>query len=418
MNTIVTIKLPDIGEGVAEGEIIEWRKQPNESLNQDEPVVVVMTDKATVELPSPYPGKLIKQYYKPGEIASVGKPLYDLEVSSSVRPPQEKQEFTKEKIEKKESIQSDEMLFTTSHETNKILATPSTRKLAKDLGVQIDSIEGTGKEGRVTDADVVLFHSKSNKRGISLVPSGKRAGPEIYASTPLLHMSDDEEKPLIGIRNLTAEKMVESKYIIPHYSFFDQLDCTRLIQLKDRIRIEAEKEGIKLTFMPFFIKALSLSLKKYPSVNGSVDIVDHKLVIHKHHNVGIATNTPLGLVVCVLKNVQDMSLQQVIRSYDFLMKKAREGKLERADMQDSTITISNFGTLGGLWATPIINYPEIAILGIAKIRKEPVVKNDTVVIRDQVNLSWSFDHRVIDGNGAAEFSNIFIEILKNPAQVL
>lgn len=416
MGKTVTIKLPDIGEGVVEGEVIEWLKQVGDSLKQDEPVVVVMTDKATVELPAPYPGKLAKQYHKPGEMAHRDQPIYDIEVADTQKsetetPAPAKTQENKPKIELSPAAAPKPA----SSSTTGAQATPPVRQLAKELGMDINAITGTGKDGRVTEHDVVKFHAKTTAKSSS---SSTRAAPEITMSTPVLHMEDDEEQPLTGMRNIVAEKMVESKYIVPHYSFFDTLDATRLVQLRTNIKREAVKQGINVSYMPFFIKALSEALKKYPAVNGSVDLETNKLIIHKHHNIGIATKTPLGLMVFVLKNVQSLKLAEIIRIYDAMKKKATENKLDRGDLLDSTITISNFGTLGGQWATPIINYPEIAILGIARIQKQPVVVQDEVVIRERLNLSWSFDHRVIDGDGAAEFSNYFIHLIENPAQLL
>lgn len=415
---IITVTLPDIGEGVVEGEVVEWRKNVGDLLQQDEPVVVVMTDKATVELPAPNPGKLIKQYYKIGEIAHLDKPLYDIETSETPSSVETKSKMEKVAEKKTPSQTRTEEPKTSPQPNQKALATPATRKLAKELGIDLSTIQGTGREGRITDSDIAQFASKKSGNSISLAKSGKRAAPDIAVSSPILHLPHDEESPIIGLRHTIAEKMVESKYLIPHFSFFDQLDATRLIQLRENVKTEAGKYGIHVTFMPFFIRALSLALKHYPQVNGSVDIQKDTLVIHKQHNIGIAKKTSAGLIVCVLKNVQEMTLHEIIRSYDALMQKAKEEKLERSDMIDSTITISNFGTLGGQWATPIINYPEIAILGIAKVHKQPVVRNNEIVIRELLNLSWSFDHRVIDGDLAAEFSNQYISLLENPAQLL
>jgi pyruvate dehydrogenase E2 component (dihydrolipoamide acetyltransferase)/2-oxoisovalerate dehydrogenase E2 component (dihydrolipoyl transacylase) len=416
MGKTVTIKLPDIGEGVVEGEVIEWLKQVGDSLKQDEPVVVVMTDKATVELPAPYPGRLAKQYHKPGEMAHRDQPIYDIEVADVQKTETETQAPAKTQESKpKIELPSAAVPKQVPSSTTGAQATPPVRQLAKELGMDINAITGTGKDGRVTEHDVVKFHAKTTAKSSS---SSTRAAPEITTSTPVLHMEDDEEQPLTGMRNIVAEKMVESKYIVPHYSFFDTLDATRLVQLRTNIKREAVKQGINVSYMPFFIKALSEALKKYPAVNGSVDLETNKLIIHKHHNIGIATKTPLGLMVFVLKNVQSLKLVEIIRMYDAMKKKATENKLDRGDLLDSTITISNFGTLGGQWATPIINYPEIAILGIARIQKQPVVVQDEVVIRERLNLSWSFDHRVIDGDGAAEFSNYFIHLIENPAQLL
>jgi len=358
MSKIVTVKMPDIGEGVVEGQVIEWLKKPGEAVKQDEPVVVLMTDKATVELPSPCPGVLHKQYYKAGETAYLDQPLYD--------------------------INADELAQTRAQ------ASPATRKLAKDLSIDIQDIEGTGKEGRVTKEDVLKSGGTSS------------------------------EMPLIGIRQLMAQSMAESKQNIPHFSYFEQVDATRLIQLRRSFQQEAAKQEIHVTYMPFIIKALSLSLTQFPIVNSSLDIEKKSVVFHKNHNIGIAITTERGLIVPVLKEVQNQNLEQVIKAYEELKNRALSSKLVPQDMQEGTISVSNFGVLGGggLWATPIILHPQVAILAVARIQKQPTVRNGNVVTRDILNLSWSFDHRIIDGDTAAKFSHHFSTILQNPSVLI
>lgn len=426
MGKVITVALPDIGEGVVEGEVIEWRKQVGDAIAQDEPVVVVMTDKATVELPSPAAGKLVQQYKKVGEIAVKNQPLYSVETAEKeVAGPQNDQQSVKQAappVKQKDILEKQEIaetpLKTFIEKTGKkALASPHTRQLAKELHLDINQIVGSGKEGRVTEEDVVQFHAQSYIPALQTKSSG-RAAPEIHSSTPVLHMDGDEELPLAGIRHIIAEKMVESKYIVPHFSFFDQADATHLVVLRDTILKEATKFKVNVTFMPFFIKALSLALAKYPAINGSVDMQSDRLIIHKHHNIGVAARGPNGLLVFTIKNVQNMTFYDVLNAYNELSLKVKEGKLEREDLQESTITISNFGPLGGQWATPIINYPEIAILGLAKMRKMPVVKDDVIVIRQMLNLSWSFDHRVIDGEAAGAISNAFIHLIENPTQLI
>lgn len=391
MSKIFTVNMPDIGEGVAEGEVIEWLKKENDPLKQDEPVVIVMTDKATVELPSPQPGKLAKQYYKPGQMAQRGKPLYDIEVEGEASSKPVEVATTK-KIE----VAPEPVIQKRTEGT--VLATPHVRHLARQMGITIEDIKGTGKEGQITEIDL---------KGIT-------------HSTPLVAMEDDEIVPLIGIRQLMAKKMKESKSEIPHFSYFEQVDATRLVALRQKVKEEAAKIEISLTFMPFLIKALSLTIKQFPSINSQLDKAANQLILHKQHNIGVAMTTSMGLIVPVLKQVQDKSLEEIIKAYDDLKSRALSGKLTSADMKDSTITISNFGVLGGggLWATPIINYPEAAILAVAKIQKQPMVKNGELVVRDALNLSWSFDHRIIDGDMAASCSHHFSELLQNPASLL
>ncbi|MBA3956962.1 MAG: 2-oxo acid dehydrogenase subunit E2 [Parachlamydiaceae bacterium] len=387
MGKIFTVTMPDIGEGVVEGEVIEWLKQPNDLLLQDEPVVVVMTDKATVELPAPYPGKLAKQYYKPGQMAKKDLPLYDIETASTeeIAPPLPPQTA-------KPTPQSPKPppISTSSHKT---LSTPPVRKLAKDLGIDINQMTGSGPEGRVTESDLL---------------------------SPTSTSSADHTEPLIGIRALMAKRMAESKANIPHFSYFEQFDATRLVQLRHSFKETASTQNISVTFMPFIIKALSLCITKYPIINSSLTSDKSSILYHHAHNIGIAITTPKGLIVPVLKNVQVMNLQTLILAYEDLKQKATSNSLQNSDMKDGTITISNFGVLGGggLWATPIINFPEVAILGVGRIHKELTIRNNEVTPRDVLNLSWSFDHRIIDGDLASAVSHYLCGLLQNPASLL
>lgn len=365
-HSILTVTLPDIGEGVVEGEVIAWLKQPGDPVTQDEPVVVVMTDKATVELPAPQPGIISKHYFKVGEIAIKDKPLYDIELTAKGEKP---------------------------------LAAPATRKLAKELDVDLTQVTGTGKEGRVTKND--LARVKTSK-------------------IPIPRFEGDKEEPLTGIRHLMAEKMSESMRMIPHFSYFEQADLTRLVQLRDKVSQEAAKEGITLTYMPFFIRALSRCITDFPLLNSSLDTAKGVIVLHKPHNIGVAMAAPYGLIVPVLKGVEHMTLTELIRAFDALKKKGLENKLQSSDMKDGTLTLTNFGALSAnsMGGTPIINYPEAAICGVARIRKTPVVLNNEIAIRDILNVSFSFDHRLIDGQLAARISHRFCTLLENPAQLL
>jgi pyruvate dehydrogenase E2 component (dihydrolipoamide acetyltransferase) len=408
MSKIYTVTLPDIGEGVVEGEVIEWLKNINDSVAQDEAVVIVMTDKATVELPAPYPGKLVKQYYKPGEISIKGKPLYDLELAEGQTAIARQQAKLKEsKAESKPCPAVEQTPQRRRSEApaveSEVLALPSTRKLAQEMGIKLEEVQGTGKEGRITPDDL--------RKHVHSASSGS-------FHTPIARFPGDEEVPIIGIKNLMARKMAESKRKIPHFSYFEKVDATRLVQLRQKFKGEAAKQNIQVTYMPFLIRALCLSLKKFPQFNSSVD--NHKLIIHHQYNIGIAMASPLGLIVPVIKNVQDLSSIQLVYAYEDIKNKAAHNKLHPNDMKDATITISNFGVLGdgGLWATPIINYPEVAILAVNRIQKQPLVRNNEIVIRDTLNLSWSFDHRIIDGDQASAFSHYFSTLLENPASLL
>lgn len=380
--------MPDIGEGVVEGEVIEWLKSVGQEIKQDEPVVVVMTDKATVELPAPMPGKLSRQYFQPGQMAQRDKPLYDLEYESKETPVLSKEEKPAPK-----PITTPNAPITSA----KGLAIPAVRKMARDLGIDLEKVQGTGPGGRILAEDL---------KGSLAAPAPK-----------IPKVDDDEETPLVGIRHQMAIRMAESHAFIPHFSYFEQADATRLIQLKERLKDDATQEGIRMTFMPLLIRALSLTLQQHPRVNSSYDAQNNKLILHKHHHIGIAFSTPQGLIVPVMKDVQNLALADLVRQFETLKQKALEGKLQPSDMRDATITISNYGVLGGkgLFAIPIIHSPQVAILAVAKIHKQPIVKHDQVVACDLLNLSWSFDHRVIDGEQAAIFSHHYCALIQNPA---
>lgn len=427
-NQIFTVRLPEIGEGVVEGEVIEWLKQVGDAVKQDEPVVVVMTDKATVELPAPYPGVLVKQYFRVGEISIRDKPLYDIQLEANTLSLSSEGQQEKETVEEKSSKSSKSSIdISTSQQENKptcpaaekksldkdidlsanqkALATPKVRGLAKELGVDLNSLTGTGKEGRISKEDL-----KNH-----LFP--KSAEPY---KTPPLHLPDDEEQPLIGIRGLMAKKMAEGHANIPQFSYFEQVEATRLVQLRTNSKEKAAKESINLSYMPFFIRALSLTIKQFPLMNSCVDTPSAKIILHKQHNVGIAMASSQGLIVPVLKGVQEMSLEEIIKAYEALKVKSSQGKLTSSDMKEATITITNFGVLegAGIWATPMIHYPEVAILGLARIRKEPVVRNNEIVIRDILPLSWSFDHRIIDGEVAVSISHFYHNLIRDPASLI
>lgn len=405
-NSVYTVLMPDIGEGVVEGEVIQWLKNVGDALAQDEPVVVVMTDKATVELPAPRPGTLAKQYVAQGSLAIKGKPLYAIEVASGATvtaraPEAESPRPSPPPVPKQAPATAPAPKISTGHSR----ATPATRKIARELDVDINSIVGTGPEGRVIASDI--------KQHVARSPSS-----DITHDVPLTALPGDEQRPLQGIRRLTARRVAASKASIPHFTYCDAVDVTNLVQLRTKLQEEAKRRGLHLTYTPFFLRALSLSLRQFPEFNASFDNGAQALVLHQAHNIGVAMKTPLGLIVPVLKGVNQMDFEQTVKAYDGLRQRAVENQLKPSDMQEATITLSNFGTEGGRWATPVIVAPQVAILATARIRAEPMVRADQISIRQVLNCSWSFDHRVIDGDMAAAFSNTFLHKLENPIEML
>lgn len=377
--TLYSFLMPDIGEGVVEGEVISWLKKEGEHVNKDEAVLILMTDKATVELPSPYAGTLVKRFYKEGEIAKKGLPLYEIQTEEVVSQ--------NPKAETKQIVQETPKTQRASERTT---AAPPVRKMAKELKVDLTQIQGSGPGGRILKVDL-------NQRA-----------------------PGDQAVPLIGIQHLMAEKMALSHREIPAFSYFNEADATRLLQLHATMSEEGKKQGLHVTFMPFFIKALSLTIQKYPLINSSYDKEKGEAILHAFHHVGIAMATSLGLIVPVLKHVEKMSLNDLVFAYEKLKEKAQNNKFQKDDMKGGTITITNFGALSssGVFATPIINFPESAILGVSRIQQEPVAYHGQVALRDRLHLSWSFDHRLIDGNLATQVAQTFAHLIENPALLL
>lgn len=380
--TLIPFLMPDIGEGVVEGEVVSWLKKEGDPVRKDEAVLILMTDKATVELPSPYAGVLAKRCYKEGEIAKKGLPLYEIQTDEAIQVKQEVQS----KVQVEEKLPSEVKHVDSAH----ALASPPVRKMARELKVDLSSIQGSGPNGRILREDLVQ------------------------------HAPGDQVVPLIGIQHLMADKMALSHKEIPAFSYFHEADATRLVQLELKMAEEGQKTGFRLTFMPFFIRALSLTIAKHPLLNSSFSKDKNQAILHASHNIGIAMASPLGLIVPVLKNVESMSLNDLIYGYDALKAKAKNNKLQKEDMKGGTISITNFGALSGpgSFATPIINFPESAILGVSRIEKEPVAYHGQVALRDMLHLSWSFDHRLIDGNLATQAAKTFSSLIENPAYLL
>jgi len=406
---VYEFRLPDIGEGVAEGEVVKWLVKEGADIKENDPLVEIMTDKVNVEIPSPKKGTVLKLMAKEGEIVKVGQVLLAIgergEQSSTTTATPSTLETPKPSQVKTEVVVPTTSAAAVIKKPQEILATPATRKLARDLDVDLSRVQGTGPGGRIIDEDVHRF---------------KKSGAKVLAVTaPTSEKSGNEERvPLRGIRRKIAERMIKSKHTAAHVTHVDEVDMTEIVQLRDRTKESAEKRGVKLTFLPFIIKALIPALKQYPYLNATLDDEKEEIVLKRYYNIGIATNTAQGLVVPVLKGADHRSITQLAEEIAKLSERTRTGQLTLDEIQGSTFTITNVGGIGGVFATPIINYPEVAILGLHKITKRPVVKDDQIVIRDMTYLSLSFDHRVLDGAMAAEFVNVIKKYLEDPKLLL
>lgn len=401
MRTLVEVKLHDIGEGMTEGEILQYFVNVGDRVQDDQPLVEVQTDKMTAELPSPASGVVKEIVIHTGENVSVGTTLLIIERDDIQGSEVQKNEH--EKKEQKEKPQAKAQQFAAlPSKGNIILAAPYTRKIARELGVNLEEITGTGPAGRIMDEDV---HRHLNKEKGSSIPEKVEHTPKAI---------EDDVIPFKGRRKQIAAKMAKSLYTIPHVTHFEEADVTNLLQLTANLK----KEGESISVAAFFIKAVQLSLKDFPVFNAVLDEENEVIRMKRHYNIGIAVEAEEGLIVPVIRNVEHKSVKAIHAEMKELIKKAQDNKLTRKDMTDSTFTISNVGPLGSIAATPIINYPETGLMAFHKAKKRPAVVNDEIVIRSMMNISMSFDHRVADGARAVAYTNRFVQLIENPARML
>jgi pyruvate dehydrogenase E2 component (dihydrolipoamide acetyltransferase) len=447
-------KLPDIGEGVTEGEIVNWLVQDGESVAENQDMVEVMTDKATVTIGAPKAGKVAEKRFKVGDTVPVGEVLvvFDLEGGSSTAAPDAGPgaaaaaapapaaaptpspaasapnpnsgasavgdiRETLPGVDMAASRGQAQPAAASNYFAEKPLAAPATRKLARELGVDLRGVEPSGSAGRVTREDV----EKAASRGAPAAPApGAQAAP---SPAPLdlprpAARAEDERVPIRGLRKRIYENMARSKHTAAHFNYVDECDVGALIALKDRAKPHAERAGVKLTFLPFIIKAVVAALKRHPRLNSVVDDAQHEMVLRKNYDIGIAAATDAGLMVPVLREADRLSLVDIARELERLGNLARSGKIQKEDLGGSSFTVSSLGKLGGFLAPPIINYPEVGIMGVHAIKRKPVVKDDQIVIGDVMMLSFSFDHRLIDGDVGAAFAQEIISYLQEPDRLL
>ncbi len=413
--------LPDIGEGVHEGEIVQWLIPEGGPVSEDDPVVEVMTDKATVEIPSPGTGVIAKHLFGEGDVAKVGDVIFvistDASVDSaqvSVSAPAEENNIVSPPIAVKPPSQKTSSTVT-RREDGKVLAAPATRRLARELGVDLTAVRGSGPSGRIRPEDVRAGQG-AHSQATAEPSSTARVAPLVFSSASSAH--EEERTPFRGIRRKTAEAMSRSKFTATHFSLIEEVDCTDLVDTRNRAKVASEKYGIKVTYMPYIMKATAIALMEFPQLNAMLDEETQEVVVKKYVNLGIAVDTPNGLMVPVVKDVHLKGLLQISAELADVAGRAREGKAKGEDFQGSTFTISNAGNIGGILATPIINFPEVAIMGVHSMRKMPRCVGDDIVARQVMNLSISIDHRLVDGADGARFMVRMRELLEDPALML
>ncbi|WLD94145.1 dihydrolipoamide acetyltransferase family protein [Alkalihalobacillus sp. AL-G] len=414
---MIEVKLHDIGEGITEGEIIHFHVSPGDTVKIDQPLVEVQTDKVTAELPSPVAGKVKEIKASEGDVVTVGTTLVLIEKEGSEpsnAPP--KEEPAKEKVVAETSSSISSAAVSSSDPmtrlTKRVLAAPYTRKIAREKNVDIELVNGSGPSGRVTEEDVFRFVN-SGQQQQSTDPIETSASP-VHTVKPTI---EAKEIPFKGRRKQIAQKMTQSLYTIPHVTHFDEVDLTNLLELKKSLK-QADPDGTKgmnVSLAAFFVKAIQLSLRDYPIFNAKLDEKNEVIRLEGEVNMGLATDADDGLIVPVVKNIEQKSISTINREMKEMIGKAKSKKLKPSEMKDGTFTISNVGPLGSTGATPIINHPEVGLMAFHKTKKMPVVIHDEIVIRSMMNVSMTFDHRVADGATAVAFTNGFIHYIENPA---
>jgi pyruvate dehydrogenase E2 component (dihydrolipoamide acetyltransferase) len=457
-------KLPDIGEGLAEGEIVKWLVAVGDTVVEDQPLVEVMTDKATVEVPSPRGGTVEALPVAEGEIVEIGTTILVFGDGGAAAPAaaaapvdeapaelpvtadelDQAREVAKAEREAAEASASERKPWEAPTIPGGAVA-PAARRLAAELDVDVAQVPGSGRGGLVTKEDVRAFAGGETAAAAS-APRAETAAeaPEAApadapepepapvaepaaapepepatASTPVAPSAaapagGEERVPLRGLRRTIAERMVVATTTVPHYTYVEEADMTEVVALRRQAKPKAAERGVKLTFLPFIIHALVLTLKEHPYLNASLDEEAGEIILKRTYNIGIATNTERGLMVPVVKGADERDLLDLAAEITRLSDQARGGKIALGDLQGGTFTITSTGNIGGLLATPVINVPEVAILGVTSIRERPVVRHGEIVIRHMVNLSLSCDHRVVDGAVAALFMRDLVGLLEDP----
>lgn len=415
-------RLPDVGEGIHEAEIVGYEVKVGDIVKADQTIIKIETDKAVVTLPAPADGKVLEIPHNPGDTVSVGDPIIIIETEKVI------EEEVAEKPAGKESpveaaappvaVKREKVFEEKPAAPRRVLATPHTRHLARELGVDIGTVTGTGSRGRITDDDV--------RRAIKEAPAPP---PKIPRAAAVSHepstLGFDFEKygttrrePLKGVRKRIAEVMVRSYSTIPHVTHADEADVTDLFEVLNRQKPMAEQRGVKLTITAFIAKAVVSALQTFPDVNTSLDEESGEIVYKDYYHIGIATDTEQGLMVPVIKDADKKSILQIAKNIQDLAAKARNREIDLEDLRGGTFSITNPGGIGGIHATPIIQHPQVAILGVLAARKKPVVKDDQIVIRTMMPLVISFDHRLLDGATMARFMNHIIDLLSDPMKML
>ncbi len=424
-------KLPELGEGVHEGELVSWKVKVGDMVRHDQPICEVMTDKATIEIPAPFDGKVTEISAKEGQTIKVGQTIVKYEggatsgkaaahsATSSAPAPTASAPAAVAQASAPAPNATAPMAaaggMTPSDISSRVLAAPSTRKAARERGIDLGSVAGSGPHGRVMREDL----DRSSGNGGGAMAAGT-ARPSMQRTSAFV--GREERIPFKGLRKKIAEKMIQSKHTAAHFTYVEEANATELVKLRAQAKEIGAQAGVKVTYLPFLMKAMVAAIRQYPHINSSLDDEKNELVIKHFFNIGLSVQTDDGLVAPVIKDVEHKSILELARDIQAVVDRARAKRLSLDDLQGGTVTLTNAGSIGGLFTTPVINYPEVAILGFNKIFKKPVVETingaDQIVIRDWTYFSISLDHRVVDGAIGAEFMKAFIRYVETPSLLL
>jgi pyruvate dehydrogenase E2 component (dihydrolipoamide acetyltransferase)/2-oxoisovalerate dehydrogenase E2 component (dihydrolipoyl transacylase) len=405
-SVVMEFRLPEIGEGVYEAELARWLVQPGAAVRPGQGLLEVLTDKATMEVPAPFSGTIETLAADEGHQVRVGQVILTYSAQGDAPPVRTKAEPRPRTAVVAEVAPVPRERMGDGRAAVPVKAAPSVRVLARKLGIDIDGVRGTGPDGRVLVEDLTAH--------VAPQPAVPRSAPQ----------AADYGKPgtrikFHGVRRRIAEHLAEAKHTIPHYTYVDECDVTDLVRLREGLKESLAKQGVRVTYVAFLIRAVIGALKDVPIVNSSLDEKAGEIVVHDRYDIGVAVSTPGGLIVPVIRNADRLSFIEVAQEVERLTGLARTGRVKLEDLRDGTFTITSIGNIGGLFATPIIHHPQVGILGVGKIVKRPVFdEHGQVRPADMVYLSLTFDHRVLDGAVGAAFGNALIQRLQHPAALL
>lgn len=414
--------LPDLGEGIVECELVEWLVKEGDLIEEDQPVADVMTDKALVQIPAPRAGRVTRLYYAQGEMAKMHSPLFAIMPSythstttATPAAAPAKKPASSIKAPAAAACQAAVPQASASRPGGKVLAGPAVRRVAREYGLDLAQVPGSGKDGRILKEDVLRYRKSLEQAPKVATSAVASTAPGVTAAVAV----DVRIEPIRGIQAAMAKRMVEAVSSIPHFTYGDEVDMSALLQLRGQLKLKAEQQGVRLTLMPFIMKAMALAVQSFPILNARVNDDCTELHYLPSCNIGMAVDSKIGLLVPNVKGVERLSILDIAREVQRLTDAARTGKLRQDDLQGGTISISNIGALGGTFMVPVVNKPEVAIVALGKTQTLPRFDAAGQVVASSImNISWSGDHRVLDGATMARFSNLWKAYLEDPASML